>query len=146
MDWEWGELLLRAAQRRNEADEKEFARLLERVEGKCDADAARILMKTFSAQEDFGTQELVISALASCDPHDRVTALLEELPRLTVECPEWAHILVSDAIGAHSQELIDTAKLMSPQAKASLRLVLEQQDFLDLSPLAEIVRSQAFGA
>jgi hypothetical protein len=53
---------------------------------------------------------------------------------------------VSDAIGAHSKELIDTAKVMPPQVKASLRLVLEEHDFLELSPLAESVRTQVFGA
>jgi hypothetical protein len=146
MDKEWAEQLLRAAQRKDESDEKEFARLLERIEGKCDADSARILMKTFSEQEDFGTQELVISVLASCDPRDHVSALLEELPRLTAECREWAHVLVSDAIGAHSKELIDTAKTMPPRVKASLRRVLEEDDFLELSPLAESVRSQVFDA
>jgi hypothetical protein len=146
MDKKWAELLLRAAQRADEADEREFARLVKDVEAQCDADAARVLMKTFSGREDFATQELVSSALASCSPRDFVSALLEELPRLTAECPEWAHILVSDAIRADANELIEGAKSAPPEARECLRKVLVDNKFFELAKRAETVRAQVFGA
>lgn len=94
MNTEWEKNLLEASKRTNEDEEKEFLRLVDQAEGNCSIETVRILMKTFSAKPDYGTQERVESVLATAEAEDVTKGILEELPRLIAEAPEWAESLI----------------------------------------------------
>ena len=145
MDQRWVESILRASQRRDESEVREFFNLVKQAESKCDLATARVLMKTFSGNEDYGTQEVVCSVLASCDPRIYVQALLEELPRLATECPDWAEALMSEAVRFHADTLTNVALEMPSVIKNALKRVFAEQDFLDDSDQAKRIESRVFG-
>jgi hypothetical protein len=55
---------------------------------------AKTLMNTFNETDDYGTQEAVVNVLNSIETEIYYRALLEELPRLVDEAPEWAESLL----------------------------------------------------
>lgn len=105
MDESWKTRILKASERPSEREEREFLELVDQANGKCTLDVARVLMKTFSDKPDYGTQERVNSVLASGKREDAIVALLEELPRLVKDSPEWAITLVMTE-ATHAPELL----------------------------------------
>lgn len=91
----------------------------------------RVLMKTFSAKPDYGTQERVLSVMSGGSHRDAVKAILEELPRLVVEAREWADTLVITEFTHRRAMLIAAAKEMPEDIKDALRVVLQSEDFRD---------------
>jgi hypothetical protein len=79
----------------------EFVSLVDMSEDNCDYDTCKILMKTFVTEEDFGVQESVNRVLSTAKAEDRQRALLEELPRLIVDTPEWGIVLLETEIRFH---------------------------------------------
>ena len=91
---EWKNRILQLTNRTDEAEDLEFVRLIDMAIGQCDLDTCKVLMKTFVTDKDYGVQESVVSALSSAGTEDYQIALLEELPRLIVDAPEWAEVLL----------------------------------------------------
>jgi hypothetical protein len=91
---EWKECVLNLRHRETEEQDLEFVSLVGNANGNCDLDTCRILMSTFVTDHDFGVQEAVVSALSTANVSDYQRSLLEELPRLVTEVPEWAAVLV----------------------------------------------------
>src|SRR3970040_861219 len=99
MDPKWKERILGLKHRyTDESESKEFVSLVDKMMGKCTIEVVKVLMKTFTSEPDYGIQESVVSVLASAQPEVYVQALLEELPRLSSEAPEWAETLVGREI------------------------------------------------
>lgn len=136
MDESWKIRILKASERSSEREEGEFLRLVDQVNGKCTLDVARVLMKTFSDKPDYGTQERVNSVLASGKREDAIVALLEELPRLVKDSPEWAMTLVMTEVILGSKLLASVASGMPAPVKKDLRAILDDPKFLDLCPEA----------
>jgi len=67
MDETWKKELLKASRRLDSDQVDEFLNLINQASGKCSLDVARVFMKTFSDQPDYGTQERVISVLSTAD-------------------------------------------------------------------------------
>ena len=136
MNTEWEKKLLEAAKRSNEEQEQEFLRLVDQVEGNCPLAVVRVLMKTFSAEPDYGTQERVESVLATAKPEDVTQAILEELPRLMVEAPEWAESLVGVEIDNRLELVSSIAAGMPDNIKDCLRQLTQSEEFIDFYPAA----------
>ncbi len=137
MNAEWEKQLLKAAKRSNEEEEKEFLRLVDLAEGNCSLDAVRSLMKTFSDKPDYGTQERVESVLATAKEEDVTRGILEELPRLMVEAPEWAESLIGVEVDNRPELLSSVVKQMSENVKNSLRQLTQSDSFRDFYPNVE---------
>lgn len=136
MNPDWEQQLLVASQRRDEAEERRFVELVQQANSKCTLDVARVLMKTYSDAPDFGTQEIVGSVLASATPEIAVRAILEELPRLMAEAPNWAESLIGEEVEHRPTMLKSIAVSMPAQVKLSLRKLLGSKDFCDFFPNA----------
>ena len=93
--------------RQTEEEDKEFITLIKKFKNDCNRDAATILMKTFTSEEDFGVQEIVVSVLESADKAIYYQALLEELPRLISEAPDWAESLLEIGINFYPEKLAE---------------------------------------
>jgi hypothetical protein len=91
---DWPDQLLAASARQTTEQERDFLNLVDEVNGRVTPAIAQVLMATFSATPDHGTQERVLSVLASAPNAMRVEAILGEMPRLVAEAPEWAEALL----------------------------------------------------
>lgn len=107
----WANELKSVPRNIDEVNDEKFWSLVDQAEGSCDKFVAKVLLSTFSdTLEDNGTQEAVIRALNSADARVRCEALLEELPRLKSEAPEWASILIYAEVKFHQSELLEVAR------------------------------------
>ena len=136
---QWKVKFLEAMRRSSRSQEMEFLALVDQVASSCSIDVARVLMKSFSSRADYGTQERVVSVLASANRRDAITALLEELPRLILEAPDWAEDLVGQEIDRCHELLMELARGSSQEIVNSLRKLLTKEDFLDLHPKAKLL-------
>ncbi len=136
MDVDWEQQLLMASRRRDESEERRFVDLVQQAFNKCTLDVARVLMKTYTSAPDFGTQEVVGSTLASASPETSVRAMLEELPRLLSEAPEWAQTLIGEEVDNRPALLTLIAASMPAQVKLSLRQLLDDKAFREFYPNA----------
>ena len=91
---EWHRGLRTFSARQTPEQAANFIRLVDMVSGQVTPEIAKSLLSTFGSNPDFGTQERVCSVLAGAPTDVRVTAVLEELPRLIHEAPEWAEVLI----------------------------------------------------
>lgn len=137
MNKDWEERLLEASKRSCEDEEKEFLRLVDMATDNCSLDTVRSLMKTFSSQPDYGTQERVESVLATAKAEDVARAILEDLPRLMNEAPEWAESLIGIEIDNRLDLFSSTAAEMPANIKDCLRRLISSDDFLDFYPVAK---------
>lgn len=140
MNAEWEKNLLLAAKHSNEFEEKEFIRLVDLADGNCSLDTVRTLMKTFSDAPDYGTQERVESVLATANPEDVTKGILEELPRLMIEAPEWAESLVGVEVDNRLELLSSVAEVMPSNVKDALRKLTQSNSFIEFYPNAKKLR------
>lgn len=136
MDKSWEIRVLKASERSSEREESEFLELVDQANGKCTLEVARVLMKTFSDKPDYGTQERVNSVLGSGKREDAIVALLEELPRLVKEAPEWAFVLIGAETITGTHMLSSIASRMPAPTKKALRTVLDDPEFREFYPEA----------
>lgn len=139
MDALWKDLFLQAMARGNPERDSEFLALVDQAEGQCSLDVARVLMKSFSSAPDFGTQERVVSVLASAEKSDAIKALLEELPRLLEDANEWAEVLIGQEVDRRPELLLAVARRSSPESKQALRLLLRSPGFDEIYPNAKTI-------
>jgi hypothetical protein len=128
--------ILETKQRKNEAEEKRFLELVDLTFGNVDIHVARILMKTFLPQPDYGTQERVISAMLSGDRDIYIQAVLEELPRLQKEAPNWIEPLLCPEIEHHPDLLAKIIRTMPENIKAIVRQLLSDPEIVSEYPHA----------
>lgn len=142
MTKEWEKNLLKASEHRNENEkyEEEFLKLVDEVFDSCSLDVARVLMKTFSAEPDYGTQERVVSVLAGLEHKILIQVILEELPRLVEEAPEHAEDLLAIAIKKDLNLLQKQALQMDNKVKNALRNLICNKDFVEFYPEAELIK------
>ena len=134
MDTDWATKLLKASKRSNAIEQEQFLTLVNQVADKCTLATARALMKTFSDQPDYGTQETVIRVLATSDNKIVTKVILEELPRLMQEAPEWAKSLVGVEVDTRPKLLQMVLSKMPEEVKKALRTLLNDEDFQDFYP------------
>lgn len=129
-DWE-KRLLLISKKREEPGNDREFINLVYKVENNCSLEAAKVLMKTFVDGDDLGTQESVNSVLATADPKVVTQALLEELPRLAKEAPEWAHYLIGIELKSRSKLLQEKLTQMPDLTKSIVKKIIENRRIID---------------
>ena len=134
MDNHWKERFLKVFSRNTVAEEQEFLSLVDQVENHIDIETARILMKSFLPKPDHGTQERVVSVLESGNKDIVVAALLEELPRLMQETPDWAEVLIGQEVDRRPEVLEEMATKSSSTSLAALRKLFSQKGFYELFP------------
>jgi len=134
MDADWAKKLLHASTRASEREQEEFLGLVDQACGVCTLETARLLMTTFSDKPDYGTQEKVVSTLATADDQIVTQAILEELPRLVKEAPEWAESLVGLEVDKRPELLQKVASQMPERVRKALRELLADKDFQDFYP------------
>jgi hypothetical protein len=134
MDADWAKKLLHASKRASEREQEEFFGLVDQVCGVWTLEAARVLMKTFSDKPDYGTQEKVVSTLATADDQIVTQAILEEFPRLVKEAPEWVESLVGLEVDKRPELLQKVASQMPESVRKALRELLADKDLQDFYP------------
>jgi hypothetical protein len=134
MDADWAKKLLHTSQRASEKEQEEFLALVDQACGVCTLEIARMLMKTFSDTPDYGTQERVVRTLATADDQIVTQAILEELPRLVKEAPEWAEALVGLEVDRRPELLQRVASTMPESVRKALRELLADKDLQDFYP------------
>ena len=122
------ERVLSTQKRKTEAEECEFLELIDRIDGYCDLESARVLMKTFSAAPDYGTQESVISAILSAGREIYIQVILEELERLYAEGPDWIPCLLGPELTHHFDEVLEVSQEMSIKSREFLRKILSSEE------------------
>jgi hypothetical protein len=132
----WASEVLEAAARKDSDEEVRFLSLVDEAAGQCTPEVVTILMRTFSGQPDFGTQERVCSVLATAEPALYVRALLNELPRLMAEAPEWADALVGEQVEHQPALLSRITSSMPAPVRMSLRQLLGKPEFREFHPNA----------
>lgn len=140
MPQNWEQELLLASQRRDAQDEARFLELVSQARDRVSLEIARVLMKTFSANEDFGTQERVCSVLSSGASEVQTRAILEELPRLMQEAPEWAEVLVGDELNERLDIVNKLLPAMPQDVKVAVRQLINDPDFADMYENASKIR------
>jgi len=142
LDTTWEKELLAASARLSQAQEETFLKLVDAAEGRIDDTIARVLLGTFSAREDYGTQERVVSVLSSGSDQTVIDAIVNEMPRLALEAPEWAQALLGTEV-EFRPEL--TARALS-QAPTDCRMaaenILKNEEFRSQHPNTELVLEQ----
>jgi hypothetical protein len=106
------------------------------VSGQVTPEIAKSLLSTFSSNPDFGTQERVCSVLAGAPTDVRVTAVLEELPRLMHEAPEWAEVLMGELIDNELVAVKRHLHFASAETRLAVRGLLSRNDFCSSYPNA----------
>ncbi|WP_052046325.1 hypothetical protein [Candidatus Paracaedibacter symbiosus] len=135
MNTEWGKKLLKISnERENPGMDKEFVDLVYQAEDNCSLETARVLMKTFFDKDDYGTQESVNSVFASANKEIVIQALLEELPRLAKEAPEWAHCLIGTELKFRPELLKKIATQMPAKIKNILEKIIENKKIMNSDP------------
>ena len=124
MDKAWKENVLRLAYSGSEQDEREYVALIYQAEGQVTLEIARVLLQTFRDEPDYGVQESAVAVLASANQEVYAQALLEELPRLLREAPEWAASLIEYAINFSHEALTKTAQQMGQSTQNLLTEVI----------------------
>src|SRR4051794_24093212 len=117
MSPEWKAKILSLQDKDTEDAANEFVALVDQAVNRCDLETARALMKTFTTDEDYGVQESVVSALSTAKPEDYQTALLEDLPRLLRDAPEWAQTLIEREVKSHPEIFLRISKTMPTEIK-----------------------------
>ena len=124
MEPDWETKLLEASVRDSGEQEKRFLSLVDQAAGNIDLRIAKVLMRTYSAKPDFGTQERVESVMATADPKIVVQAVMEEMPRLvsgfTSEYQDTFGYLVRVYDGPHGRA-VDWAKVREGAINATNR-------------------------
>lgn len=138
MTSEWKTRILELRYRTTEAEDLEFVTLVDMAENNCDFDTCKILMKTFVTEEDFGVQESVNSVLSTAKPEDRQRAILEELPRLAIDTPEWADSLVECELRFNLDSFRETVRSISAELGDVLSEVLKRRVFREQFPNLKI--------
>jgi len=115
---DWETQLLAASERDTEEQEHQFLSLVDEAENNVDLSTAKALLKTYINKPDFGTQERVESVLATAGPEIQVQAILEEIPRLVLEAPEWAETLLGQEL-EHRLSLVVSVMAGLPQSAIS---------------------------
>nr|CAP48625.1 putative integron gene cassette protein [uncultured bacterium] len=142
LDATWEKELLAASARLSQAQEENFLDLVDAAEGRIDETIARVLLRTFSAKDDYGTQERVVSVLSTGADQVVIDAIVEEMPRLALEAPEWAQTLLGTEVEFRPDL---TARALS-QAPTICRIaaenILKNEDFQSQYPNAALVLGQ----
>ena len=129
--------ILKLKERNNEQEEKQFLDLIDQIHGHVDLETARLLMKTFTNNPDYGTQESVIGALSSAGDEIFIQSMLEELPRLIEEAPEWVESLVGLEINKRGKLVEKICADMPENIKKTLRELCSNSKFSDFYPAAK---------
>ena len=138
---EWREQLLVSGARETPEQEARFLRLVEVMAGSVTPFVARTLLATFRAAPDVGTQERVCSVLAGAPVDTRVTAILEELPRLNGEAPEWAETLMGDLVEHDLLALKRHLHLADADTRLAVRVLLSRKRFCEMYPKAKSLQA-----
>jgi hypothetical protein len=133
---EWHRELMTSSARQTPEQQANFARLVDMVGGQVTPKIAKSLLSTFSSNPDFGTQERVCSVLAGAPTDARVTAVLEELPRLIHEAPEWAEVLMGDLIDNELAAIKRHLHFGTAETRLAVRGLLSRKDFCASYPNA----------
>ncbi len=125
----WKVKILQLLHRDTYEQDVEFVGLVNMALDKCDLETCKTLMKTFVTDDDFGVQESVVSVLSSAKIGDYQTALLEELPRMLIDAPEWSEVLVERELKYHFNRFRETFASVSSDAQISLQKLLQRDCF-----------------
>jgi len=130
----WQLALQVAAVRDSEKRTEQFLELVDRASGRICRETARALLATFSGRPDYGTQERVCSVLATGDPSLVLDAILEELPRLIEQAPDWAEVLFGGEVHWRPAETSAAIRRASPEARRVAIRLLKRPDFARFYP------------
>lgn len=138
---QWSKKLLRASKHRNDSEKntEEFLDLVDQAFDACTLEVAKVLMNTFSAEPDYGTQERVVSALDTAGDEILTQAILEELPRLAREELEWAHSLVGILVMRDRKLLREVSSQMHQDTVVVLNNLLNDKEFREDYPEAAFI-------
>jgi hypothetical protein len=136
---EWREELLAAAARETPEQEARFLSLVDMVGGRVTPDVAKALLATFNSTPDSGTQERVCSVLASAPLDTQVRAILDEMPRLLREAPEWAEALIGELIEHELPAIQRHVRTVSAEVRFALSVLLSRGEFCDFYPNAKLL-------
>ena len=125
----WQLALRVAAARDNDEQTWQFLALVDRASGRVCRETARALLATFSARPDYGTQERVCGVLSTGDPDVVLDAILQELPRLVEEAPDWAEVLFGGEVHWRPAETSAAIRRASPEARRTAIRLLRRPDF-----------------
>jgi len=136
-DKNWSNRILQLKYRTDESQEREFVDLVYQAMNNCNLEMAKTLMKTFNDKNDYGVQEAVVNVLNSIETEIYYRALLEELPRLVDEAPEWAESIIAGEIDTNPDLLASIAQELSNDIRLRLIHLIKDTDIIEYVPNAK---------
>lgn len=136
---DWEKQLLAVAERDSEEQEYQFLSLIDEAENNVDLNVAKILLKTYSDNPDFGTQERVECVLATAVPEIQVRAVLEEMPRLVSEAPEWAETLLGQELEHRSSLVVSVMSSLPQNTISAILSVASKPEFVSFYKNAKLL-------
>jgi hypothetical protein len=137
---DWEKQLIAASERDSEEKEIKFLSLVDEAENNVDLSVAKTLLKTYTNKPDYGTQERVESVLATANPEIQVRAVLEEMPRLVLEAPEWAETLLGQELEHRSSLVVSLMNSLPQSTIAVIRTVASKPGFASFYENARLLK------
>lgn len=108
----------------------EFVDLIYSLDTPIGYEGLKVLMKTYTNEDDYGTQESVNACIQLAAPEDLARAIIEELPRLVELEEEWAEVLVYDVLREQNAAFVRIARESSGVERKALGELLSSSSFV----------------
>jgi hypothetical protein len=135
--------IIRLSKCETDEEEKKFLDLLNEFQHKgIERSEAKLLMKTFQNGCITSIQESVIRVLTSGGDELYMDVMLEELPRISREAPEWLDALLATEVEHKPDFLVHALEKKSEEIKKLVLDTIQNKDFIDFTPNAISVIKQ----
>lgn len=118
-------------------EEKQLLLQLDHVSKSLDHETLKALIKIYTSTLDWATQERIEAILSDADKEIWVKIVLEEIPRLLSDAPEWAVSLLGEEIEHHFQMVEESLSIMPPEVQRAVESVLKSDDYRSFYSNAE---------
>ena len=109
--------------------ERHLIALLDQGTSSLDDIMLKALLKIYTSALDWETQERIENILSEVDKEMWVRILLEEMPRLLSDAPEWAASLLGEEIEHRLPMVQKSLSIMPTEVRHSVQSVLKCDDF-----------------
>ena len=117
--------------------ERQLIALLDQSTSNLDDIRLKALLEKYTVTLDWDTQERIENILSEVDKEMWVRIVLEEMPRLLSDAPEWAVSLLGEEIEHRFQMVQESLSIMPLEVQHAVESVLKSDDFRSFYSNAE---------
>jgi len=109
--------------------ERQLIALLDQSTSNLDDIRLKALLEKYTLTLDWDTQERIENILSEVDKEMWVRIVLEEMPRLLSDAPEWSVSLLGEEIEHRFQMVQESLSIMPLEVQHAVECVLKSDDF-----------------